>query len=507
MKKIIYILTLLFFASLVSSYTGYSRFDNIWARGWMNVSEDFFLGTGSQALEIYAAGGNTYFNATGKTIFVNGVGIGMTPTATLHVNGSLNITTNNDVCIDDGICLSTAGGGDITKVNTSGDLYLYNGSDTGDVYLRFNETKLNNTINLRAAAFNETNLINSVNTSSNIQVLGFFNTTVIDATNTAQNNTLLLQVGARMMNGSLDLSLQGMNTTIALKASTTTVDATNTAQNNTILLEVGARAMNATLMSEVGARAMNATVMTLVGARMMNGSLDLSLQGMNTTIGLKAATTVVDATNTAQNTTIALKALPGNCPEGEYVENTTTSGVQCSAVAASSGGNISAQGATAGTIPRFQNGTIINNSIIFQNGTNVGIGTTGPRTKLDIGNAASFPADLIGLYDGGANVRYGIGIVAAAASPAEGLTFYSGDRGFVFRNQNINGTDLVRITNGGNVGIGTTTPDTSLDVLRTTGAQLRLTYADDSTYSNFTTDVNGDLNIRASGGDVIIMLG
>jgi hypothetical protein len=386
-------------------------------------------------------------------------------------------------------------------------------------------------------------------------------------------------VGARMMNASLDASLQGMNTTIALKASTTTVDATNTAQNNTILLEVGARAMNATLMSEVGARAMNATVMTLVGARMMNGSLDLSLQGMNTTIALKASTTTVDATNTAQNTTIALKALTGNCPEGEYVENTTTSGVQCSAVAASSGGNISAQGATAGYITQFQNGTIINNSIIFQNGTNVGIGTTAPayplvvngtaggiqlsrwsgppyilftsdgvnsgqiransNTTIDITestgvtsylsvntssgnvgigtNAPAYRLDVLGgvmaRQDFSGNSREVLvqatanyGYVKAGAGLFSLILESTYNSGYIQFNTG-GANERMRIDSTGNVGIGTTDPDAPLDVLSTAGPQLRLTYTDGSVYSNFTTDVNGDLNVRASGGDVIIMLG
>jgi hypothetical protein len=47
-------------------------------------------------------------------------------------------------------CTAPAGGGDITGVFTTLDNYLYNGSASGDVYLRFNETKLNETIDLRA---------------------------------------------------------------------------------------------------------------------------------------------------------------------------------------------------------------------------------------------------------------------------------------------------------------------------------------------------------------------
>ena len=57
---------------------------------------------------------------------------------------------------------------------------------------------------------------------------------------------------------------------------------------------------------------------------------------------------------------------------------------------------------------------------------------------------------------------------------------------------------------GGSVGIGTIGPDAKLDVLDT-GAQLRLTYTNESVFTDFILDANGDLVIRsssASGGDV-----
>jgi hypothetical protein len=103
-----------------------------------------------------------------------------------------------------------------------------------------------------------------------------------------------------------------------------------------------------------------------------------------------------------------------------------------------------------------------NNNVSIPNGY-LGIGTPSPRTKLDFGNASSFPADIIGLYDGGANVQYGVGLNLAGGNDGTGgLTLYSGDRGIVFRNHNINGTELMSVTNSGNfsvmgnVGIGTT---------------------------------------------------
>ncbi|KXK09279.1 MAG: hypothetical protein UZ22_OP11002001158, partial [Microgenomates bacterium OLB23] len=60
------------------------------------------------------------------------------------------------------------------------------------------------------------------------------------------------------------------------------------------------------------------------------------------------------------------------------------------------------------------------------------------------------------------------------------------------------------ITNGGLFGFGTTGPDGKLDVLYTGGEQLRLTYADGSTYTGFTTNSGGDLTIDPSGDDLTV---
>ncbi|MBW2990904.1 hypothetical protein KY348_04315 [Candidatus Woesearchaeota archaeon] len=71
--------------------------------------------------------------------------------------GDLNVTSGNDICIEGDKCLSSAGvgDGDITAVNTQ-DIYIYNGSATGIVSLRFNESKLNDTIDAKAGSSSDT---------------------------------------------------------------------------------------------------------------------------------------------------------------------------------------------------------------------------------------------------------------------------------------------------------------------------------------------------------------
>ncbi|MEK6654904.1 MAG: hypothetical protein AABY92_07145, partial [Thermodesulfobacteriota bacterium] len=59
-------------------------------------------------------------------------------------------------------------------------------------------------------------------------------------------------------------------------------------------------------------------------------------------------------------------------------------------------------------------------------------------------------------------------------------------------------------TTNSRVGIGTTGPDSPLDVLSTTGTQLRLTYTDGSVYTTLNTDASGNLNIDATGTKTVI---
>jgi hypothetical protein len=82
-----------------------------------------------------------------------------------------------------GWATTATGGGDITSVQ-SDNTYIYNGSNTGDVYLLFNETKLNATIEARSSTSGGgwTDLgttINLTNPSDNVSA----NTLFIDNTN------------------------------------------------------------------------------------------------------------------------------------------------------------------------------------------------------------------------------------------------------------------------------------------------------------------------------------
>jgi hypothetical protein len=79
---------------------------------------------------------------------------------------------------------------------------------------------------------------------------------------------------------------------------------------------------------------------------------------------------------------------------------------------------------------------------------NVGIGTTTPGALLSLGTSVN--AIKLAIYDGGAGQLYGMGIASGE------LTFGA--------NIATNGTPQMVLTNTGNVGIGTTTPITKLNV-------------------------------------------
>ncbi len=129
----------------------------------------------------------------------------------------------------------------------------------------------------------------------------------------------------------------------------------------------------------------------------------------------------------------------------------------------------------------------------YDNGTNVGLGTTTPDEKLDV--------------EGNLKVRNGAPYVNvsvddesdgkirfedddATASQNFEIAFNASDEDLHIRSDDNSGVDIITVLHEGNVGIGTTSPDAKLNVGLPTGATLYLTREDNTTNAD---DVLGSL--------------
>jgi hypothetical protein len=132
---------------------------------------------------------------------------------------------------------------------------------------------------------------------------------------------------------------------------------------------------------------------------------------------------------------------------------------------------------TTNYLPKFTGASALGNSQIFDNGTNVGIGTASPLNLLHVsqpsantifrlGNNASY--DQFIYFNGGNDWSLGMD--------------YSNSNAFVLSNNSSLGTnDRIVVTTGGNVGIGTTSPTAKLHVVgetKLTGASAAYTFFD-----------------------------
>ena len=138
-------------------------------------------------------------------------------------------------------------------------------------------------------------------------------------------------------------------------------------------------------------------------------------------------------------------------------------------------------------------GTSTFSGTVIANG-NVGIGTTNPQAKLHVANSGECKIDI---EDTGGQkyrifARDGDNVFAFydATNPKTWFRYYG--------NSNTNSTKLALLEGGGNVGIGTDSPDSNLEVAGSTGSNTVLHVRNDSTgstrlkFSNSTdTNANG----------------
>ena len=153
------------------------------------------------------------------------------------------------------------------------------------------------------------------------------------------------------------------------------------------------------------------------------------------------------------------------------------------------GGVVDGSG-TANYVSKWSDANTLTNSVLYDDGTNVGIGTTSPAYKLDVAGSLNVAANVYN-YIGG-NKAFG----------GNGSTFlylYTGTTALSILN-NADSSELVRITNAGNVGIGTTSPTTAkLVISQTGGTQLHLISGDSSGSTDVVIRLTSGIDYRGRG--------
>ena len=154
---------------------------------------------------------------------------------------------------------------------------------------------------------------------------------------------------------------------------------------------------------------------------------------------------------------------------------------------------------TLNYLPKYTaTGTTLGNSIIFNNESNVGIGTSSPSMKLDVVSASQW--DGIRVYNTtasqGADIRVGndnnnnLGFLRVGGSTSGGNnqnTLMVGTGGGYTIHIAPNGSPAITALSGGNVGIGTTSPAVQFH----TTSDVR--FAGLASITDLRTDADGDL--------------
>ncbi len=148
------------------------------------------------------------------------------------------------------------------------------------------------------------------------------------------------------------------------------------------------------------------------------------------------------------------------------------------------GGSVSVNTGTANFLPKYLSPTTLGQGTIYDDGTNVGIGTNTPHASLQLSNQVSSKKFVLYEDAAGGNEFYGLGVTA-------GLMRYQTTTGashaFYASTSPTANVELMRNQSNGNVGIGTSTPSTKLEV----SGQIKITGGTPGAGKVLTSDANG----------------
>ena len=176
---------------------------------------------------------------------------------------------------------------------------------------------------------------------------------------------------------------------------------------------------------------------------------------------------------------------------------------------------------TTNFVTKWVNATTLGNSVIFDNGTNVGIGTTNPATKLDVSGTGQITSRIVSTDNSGA--RFDLHSSGGGRYSQQALA--NGDF-FMYDETNNHtiqryfdgasgawtwytaGTEKMRITSVGNVGIGTTSPSAKLQIQQSTdNVGIRVFGFDDRSSEYVGIHDNGSSGTFASTSNIKLQAG
>lgn len=159
---------------------------------------------------------------------------------------------------------------------------------------------------------------------------------------------------------------------------------------------------------------------------------------------------------------------------------------------------------TTNYVSKWFDSNTLTDSVIYDNGTNVGIGTASPSDKLHVAGSGKFENNVNIAGTGNLNIQNttgsGSGITFIDTSWQAGIEHTAGKLLFRTGGQ----TDKMIIGSNGNVGIATTSPGEKLHV----AGNIRVGDSTDTIYSNrFKGINNADVELRANNGYDLILNG